>query len=175
MAQKRALISKSPPFFRRSKSVCWPCFRPIIDVNRMEHFMIFGLIKRIVKLAVYGVGFGCVVGVWDFMQQSQATEGNFTLEDYAVSVTDRYGAQVREFADDTMIMAQTGVDHGLTWIASFSESGLPISDSPAHDETTASVSVPEHVSSLDALVVLASAEQSAAPESSLYPRARGAQ
>ena len=142
--------------------------------------MLVRLIIRLFKLTFFLIGVVSIAGAWDFLQRSQAADGDYTLQEYAVSVEDRYGDQARAFVHTAWTLAQDGVAYGRDWAKStgvLDGFGIDLDTlgfAPAEDTATPveieTVEAPD-----DSSVVIADANASLAPESSLLPRARALQ
>ena len=122
-------------------------------------------------LGFYAVGLIAVVGIWDYTRHAKDAGYAYRFDDYKSSVAERYGKEAEsavmllgltkatalhgiEMVDQTRILAPVGI----TLDATRSETS---NDTPSGPGTGPEV------------IVLASAASVLAPESSLYPQARG--
>jgi hypothetical protein len=141
----------------------------------MEVIMFRKLFRGIFKLCAYSVVLIILAGVWDYTQQRQAVAGEFTVATYATSVSDRYGPHVAQITTLASNGAEAGISNGLDWVKS-----AGVLDSQGVEPTVLGRRVvatqePQEVKTLNEQVVLASVNSVAAPETSLYPRARALQ
>ncbi|MCK0150592.1 hypothetical protein MWU54_11190 [Marivita sp. S6314] len=117
------------------------------------------------------MGLAAILGAWDFFAQAKAAEGQYTLQKYATSVSERYGDDAASIADSAGTLAKAGYRAGVAWTA---ETGwleaLGIEAiAPQPDEA---VVVMQDADSEVETIVVASAGAFVAPETSLFPRAR---
>jgi len=133
------------------------------------------LFKGVFKLCVYSGGLIILAGVWDYTQQRQAIDGDYTVAEYATSVSDRYGPRVNQLATIAAGSADAGLATGVDWVKSAGVLDKFGVDPSVQDMPAAATLEPQKVTSLDDLISLASVHAVSAPETSLFPRARAVQ
>jgi hypothetical protein len=127
------------------------------------------IFRSLVKLAVYVFGFMAIAGLWDYAQQAQAADYDYSFDEYAPSVMARYGDEIGVVSDGWDV-AKAGLNSGLQVIL---DSGILEKlgvDQFAHFawSTDPTVPAPEPVQ-------VALLQSDYAPETSLFPRARALQ
>ena len=127
------------------------------------------IFRSLVKLAVYVFGFVAIAGLWDYAQQAQAADYDYSFDKYAPSVMSRYGDEIGAVSDGWDV-AKSGLTFGLQVIL---DSG--IIEKLGVDRfalfawpNDPTVPAPEPVQ-------VASLQVDYAPETSLFPRARALQ
>lgn len=128
-------------------------------------------LKSIFMLGFYAVGLIAVVGIWDYTRQAKDAGYAYSFDDYRLSVAERYGAEaeiaftVLDLAKATSIRGFDMVDQ--TGVLANAEVTLDVTGSVTSGDSTVAPGTGSEV------IVLASAASVLAPESSLYPQARG--
>lgn len=133
--------------------------------------MLRRFVNRIIKLGFMMLCLGLLAGGWDFMQRSQAAEGDYTIGQYAASLDARYGDDVFALANNATALANTALQSGMQWADDagvLEKIGMELPDQVMVEMTDAETKIVDG----DAPLQVASTEAIYAPETSLFPRAR---
>lgn len=138
--------------------------------------MIVSFVKGIFRLGFCAAGLVAGLVAWDYMQQVQAADYQYSIDEYKLSVMDRYGEEA-VLALSMLESAQSGVKAGARFGLQLAEDtglldrfGLSLTQSDAPPSVEAMIAPDTELQI--APVQLAVASQALAPESSLFPRAR---
>lgn len=142
--------------------------------------MIVSFVKGIFRLGFCAAGLVAGLVAWDYMQQVQAADYQYSIDEYKLSVMDRYGEEA-VLALSMLESAQSGVKAGARFGLQLAEDtglldrfGLSLTQSDAPPPVAPSVEamIAPDTELQIAPVQFAVASQALAPESSLFPRAR---